>query len=326
MRGHCPGPRGAPPVIQGMTSILVIKLGALGDILLAEGALRDIRVAHPGAHIAVLTRRAFVPLLSRCPWVDRVIADDSAPRWRLDQMWALGRRLAVEGIGRVYDLQNSRRSRFYRRWLLRKVPASAIDRGCALPFVHPDPLSLPVPERHAGQLRDAGMEVRHAERPFPDWMRADVDALLAGASIEAPFLVLLPGASKRHAGKRWPHYAELSRRVHDCGLRVVTIPGPDEADLGLGYAGCVLRVGARPLDLFELAGVLDRAAFVIGNDSGPTHLAALLDRPGLALFGSDHADPRITGMDRRRLQVLQAPDVAGIGLATVLQAVPSELV
>ncbi|HRQ64615.1 MAG TPA: hypothetical protein PKZ76_07120, partial [Xanthomonadaceae bacterium] len=116
-----------------MTSILVIKLGALGDILLAEGALRDIRAAHRDAHIAVLTRRAFLPLLSRCPWVDAVVADDNAPRWRLDRMWALRRRLRAGGFERIYDLQNSRRSRFYRRRLLSGIPASAADGDCALP-------------------------------------------------------------------------------------------------------------------------------------------------------------------------------------------------
>jgi ADP-heptose:LPS heptosyltransferase len=305
-----------------MRSILVIKLGALGDILLADGALRDIRAAHSGARIAVLTRRGFARLLSRCPWVDEVIADDNAPRWRLDRMLALGRRLRAGAFTRIYDLQNSRRSRFYRRYLLAGVPASAIGTDCALPFPHPDPRSLPVPERHAGQLRAAGIAVAHAAHPRPDWMRAEVDELLAAAGIRAPFLVLLPGASARHPHKRWPHFAELSHRLAAAGHRVVTIPGPDEADLGTGYAGTVLRVGARPLDPFELAGVLDRADFVIGNDSGPTHLAALLDRPGLALFGSDHADPRITGMDRRRLAILEARRVADISLERTLPAIP----
>jgi ADP-heptose:LPS heptosyltransferase len=305
-----------------MDSILVIKLGALGDILLAEGALRDIRAAHPDARLSVLTRRAFVPLLSRCPWVDEVVADDNSPRWRLDRMAALRRRLRAGGFVRIYDLQNSRRSRFYRCWLLRGTPASAADADSALPHRHGDPRRLPVPERHAGQLRDAGIVTSHAEHPFPGWMRGDVAGLLGEAGIAAPFLVLLPGASKRHPGKRWPHYASLSRRLTDAGLSVVTVPGPDEADLGPGYGGVVLRVGGRPLDLFELAGVLDQAAFVIGNDSGPTHLAALLDRPGLALFGGDHADPHRTGMDRRQLKILQAPQLAEITLESVLAAIP----
>lgn len=47
--------------------ILIVKLGALGDILLAEGAIRDVRAHHPEACISLLTRRPFAPLLARCP-------------------------------------------------------------------------------------------------------------------------------------------------------------------------------------------------------------------------------------------------------------------
>jgi len=63
-------------------NVLVIKLGALGDIVFADGALQDIRAWHPGAHITLLTRRGSAALMQRCPWVDAVIADDNAPRWR----------------------------------------------------------------------------------------------------------------------------------------------------------------------------------------------------------------------------------------------------
>lgn len=306
-----------------MKAILVIKLGALGDILLVDGALRDIRLAHPDACISVLTRRPFVPLLARCPWVDKVLADDNAPRWRLDRMWRLGRMLRAQCFDRIYDLQNSRRSRFYRRRLLPGTPASAADTQCAFPHHHRDPRTLPVPQRHADQLRDAGIPVHHAEHPCPDWMRVGVDPLLSAAGIAPPFVVLLPGASKRHVRKRWPHYQALSRRLAALGHSVVTVPGPDEHDLGPGFGGVVLRNGGRPLDLFELAGLLDRAAFTVGNDSGPTHLASLLDRPGLALFGSAHATAHVTGMDRRQLKVLEAPSVADIPMEQVLAAIPS---
>ena len=48
-----------------MAAILVVKLGALGDLLLADGALRDLRAHHPGDRIVLLTRRAFAPLMAR---------------------------------------------------------------------------------------------------------------------------------------------------------------------------------------------------------------------------------------------------------------------
>lgn len=305
-----------------MKAVLVIKLGALGDILLAEGALRDIRTAHPDARVAVLTRRAFGALLRRCPWVDEVIEDDNAPRWRLDRMLALRRRLRAHAFGRVYDLQGSRRSAFYLRWLVGGgVERSGTARGCSHPLRHPAPKSLPVLERHARQLRDAGIAVEHTPRPRPDWMCAPVDGLIAAAGIAPPFVVLLPGSSARHPGKRWPHYAALSHALTARGVNVVTIPGPDERGLGHGYAGTVLTAGERVLDLFELAGVLREAAFVVGNDSGPTHLAARLGAPGLALFGADGPGAEATSMASDRFRTLAAADLSALAVDTVADAV-----
>ena len=98
--------------MESRDNILVIKLGALGDIVFADGALQDIRAQHPGANITLLTRGGFAPLMRRCPWVDTVIADENAPRWRLDRMLELRHRLAKGSFKQVYDLQNSRRTRF----------------------------------------------------------------------------------------------------------------------------------------------------------------------------------------------------------------------
>lgn len=304
-----------------MNRVLVVKLGALGDILLAEGALRDIRAAHPAAHIAVLTRRAFAALLARCPWVDEVIVDDNAPRWRLGRMLALRRRLRAGRFERVYDLQNSRRTAFYFRWLLGGTEWSGGVRGCSHPHRHPQPKSLPVLERHAGQLRDAGIAVAHTPHPNPVWLCAPVDTLLRGAGVAPPFIVLLPGSSARHPRKRWPHYAALAQVLTARGLSVVTVPGPDEREIARGFAGVVLTAGARVLDLFELAGVLREAAFVVGNDSGPTHLAARLGAPGLALFGAGHADAGITSMASARFRTLTVPDLAALPAETVADAV-----
>ncbi|HEV8694883.1 MAG TPA: hypothetical protein VGQ93_11990, partial [Lysobacter sp.] len=145
------------PQATAVQRVLVIKLGALGDIVFADGALRDIREHHPQAHITLLTRRNFAVLMRRCPGVDTVIEDDNAPRWRVDRMLALRRFLAAGGYDRVYDLQNSRRTRFYRRWLSPRntvwsqQPRDAGKRGA-------------VTARYAAQLRAAGIAVRYADQ------------------------------------------------------------------------------------------------------------------------------------------------------------------
>jgi ADP-heptose:LPS heptosyltransferase len=299
-------------------SILVVKLGALGDVLLAEGALRDIRGHHPGAKLSLLTRRGFAPLLARCPWVDQVLVDENRPRWRLDAMWRLARMLRGAGFERAYDLQNSRRSRFYLGRLWRGC-WSGDGPGCPLPHPHPAPKSLPVLERHAGQLAAAGISVRHTPMPGADWLCAPVDDLLANPVLAGrPYVVLLPGSSARGAGKRWPHYAELAARLLAGGLVPLTVPGPAEGDAFDALPGlCLREADGRALDLYRLAGVLRRAHAVVGNDSGPTHLAASLGRPGLALFGCERQQAARTCLARGRLQLLAAPGFAGLDAGAV---------
>jgi ADP-heptose:LPS heptosyltransferase len=311
-RGYGAGP---------MDEILIIKLGAFGDVLQAEGALADIRAHHAGARITVLTRGAFRRILERCPSVDRVWVDEDAPRWRVDRMAALARRLRSGGFWRVYDLQDSARSRFYVRWLMpRGIEWSGTPAAASHRHRHPAPKSLPSLERLAGQLADAGVPVRRTPVPDVSWMAADVSGLLAGLG-GAPFVLLLPGSSARHPHKRWPGYAELARRLEAEGHRVVSVPGPEELGLAPSLPGTVLvRPDGKALDFFELAGVARAAALVIGNDSGPTHLAAHLGARGLALFGRSHLPARMTGVERPGFRALEVERLADLPVDDVLEA------
>lgn len=284
-----------------MATVLVVKLGALGDLLLADGALRDLRAHHAGDRIVLLTRRPFARMMARCPWVDGVLVDENAPRWHLPRMHALARQLRLPGPVRAYDLQNSRRSAFYRRWLLPAVDWSTGE--CVSGRKGP---VTPVLERLALQLAQAGVSAGHVRAPHPAWLAAPLPATVQPA-LAAPYAVLLPGASARHAHKRWPGYAELAQLLRRDGMHVVTVPGPDEMRVLGGMPGTVLLDDGRPLDIPQLATVLLGARVVVGNDSGPTHLAAHLGCRGVALFGDRGATPEQTGILRPGFTALAAP-------------------
>jgi len=275
-----------------VASVLVVKLGALGDLLLADGALRDLRAHHRGDHLVLLTRRPFAPLMARCPHVDEVVGDDNAPRWRLNRMAALARTLRGYRFDRAYDLQNSRRSVFYARWLLPaahwSTGESASGRGVA---------ATPVLERHAAQLAGAGVPVVHARAPYPAWLPEPLPAAVS-ARLRPPYAVLLPGASARHPEKRWPGYADLAGLLQADGLQVLSVPGPDEMDALGTMPGEVLLDAGLPLSIPHLATVLQGARCVVGNDSGPTHLAAHLGCRGIALFDGRGNPPAQTGILR----------------------------
>ncbi len=294
--------------------ILVIKHGAFGDVIQAEGALRDIRENHPDAFIAVLTMRPYRALLERCPHVDEVMVDERAPRWRLDRMMALRQRLRAAQFDMVYDLQNSPRTSFYFRWMLKDCRWSGTAKGCSHPHRAKNPKRIRTLDRLAGQLTDAGLAVRHTPVPDVSWLADDVSALLAQAGVTKPYIVLIPGCSARHPQKRWPHYKALAERLIAAGHEIVLAPGPDEVEIARSIPGiCIEKT-----NWMALAGILKHARFVIGNDTGPSHLAAHLGTQGLALFGT-HMPAERTGIIRENFGAIEVENLAGLPVDRVYE-------
>ena len=291
---------------MAMRHVLVIKLGALGDVLLAQGALADLRRFHAGARITLLTRRAYAGLMAGCPWIDAIAVDPHPPRWRLDRWWRLRGMLRGLAAEAVYDLQDSSRSRIYRRWF------------AGIPW-HPLPGCGNALERLAAGLASAGVPCVSTLTPDTGWLAANVSDL----TLPTGAVVLLPGSSAKHVHKRWPGYAALATRLVAAGYPVLTVPGPDELDACRNLPGrIVVEADGRPLSIPRLAGVLRQAAVAVGNDSGPTHLAAHLGVATVALFGA-HAPAASTGIGRPWVRILEHPDLSGLtvdAVATLVMA------
>ena len=295
-----------------MTSrILIIKHGAFGDIMQAEGALRDIRENHPQADITLLTTPAFRAIMERCPWVDHVMVDAREPRWRLDRMLALRAQLRSPRFDMVYDLQNSKRTAFYYRWMLKGTPWSGTAPGCSHPHRAKDPKKIRTLDRLAGQLEDAGLSIKWSRHPDLSWLADDVTELLEKAGVVKPYIVLVPGCSARHPQKRWPHYDKLAQKLIDEGWCVAMAPGPDEMELAATIPGIRITDVKGLLNWFELAGVLKNAAFVVGNDTGPSHMAAHIGTQGLALFGS-YSPAERTGIIRENFGVIEVENLTAL--------------
>ena len=309
------------PARQKSEKVLVIRLGAFGDVLQSAGAIRDIRAHHPGASLAILTTKPFAKIFEKCPWVDRVLIDPRAPRLRVDQYLRLIVEMRRERFDFIYDLQNSRRTLSYRRWIPSRW--SQKNERQLQDWQSRIGRRLSILERLKIQLEQAGVEAAHALKPDISWMAADVEGVLAGAGLSEGFIVLIPGSSSKHRRKRWPYYAELAAALAAEGFAVATAPGPDEIDLCRALPATMLLDGGEPLDFFQLAGVLRRARFVIGNDTGPTHMAAYLGAKGLALFGP-HTQARATSLDSF-LKIVEVRDLGRLSWQAVLDATTAAL-
>ena len=110
-----------------MSNILIIKHGSLGDIVQISGVLRDIREAHNDKKIFILTTLPYVDVLSRCPDLDGVLLDRRLPRWNIYYILKLKKMLEKYNFSRIYDLQNSSRTSFYRKYLFKNLMWSSTE-------------------------------------------------------------------------------------------------------------------------------------------------------------------------------------------------------
>lgn len=298
--------------------ILVIKHGALGDIVLATGPFAAIRRHHAGDEITLLTTAPYGDWLGRSPYFDRIAIDERPGWWNLAGLLALRQRLIAGGFARVYDLQTSGRSSRYFQLLLpgRRPQWSGIAWGCSHPDADPDRDRLHTIERQRGQLAAAGI----AEVPPPEisWAAADPARFAL-----ADFALLVPGGSAHRPEKRWPlaHYQDLARRALGAGLTPVAIGGAAERDLGATLAAAVPGVrdltGETSLD--ELASLARRARWAVGNDTGPMHLVAAAGCRAIVLF-SAASDPALTAPRGPAVTVLRRAALAGLSADEVMRA------
>lgn len=292
-------------------TVLVIKHGAFGDIVQADGVFRDIRCHYRDARILLLTSSALSNLMARSPYIDEVLIDDRMPLWQWHPHIHLLRRLSQQAIDVVIDLQNSTRSRWYRRLGLRQAQwiyrAGKLTQRSALRGLQ-------------AQLSDANIPTRYALSPDLTWMADDVAALLTRHQVKQPYIALIPGSSAQHIEKRWPYYGQLATLLMAAGYDVVTLLGPDELQLAASIPGHHLANHQQMLTWFELAGVLNHAMFVVGNDTGPSHVASCLNRPGLALFGPTTSAQRAE-IERGEFDTLTVADLHGLSAETVFNHV-----
>lgn len=312
-----------------MRRVLVIKLGALGDFVQALAAMRRIREAHAGAEITLLTTPPYAALGAASPYVDAVETDGRPKGLKVAAMVA---RIRRAGYDRIYDLQTSSRSSFYFQ-LLRPDPPewSGVAAGCSHPHRNPDRDRMHTLERQADQLRDAGVwpdaPTAPGTAPPPDlgWMvAADApERRPAWFDLNPPYALLIPGGSPHRLDKRWPagRYARLAKRLADAGLSVGVIGGAAEAavarEVKEGSAAAHDLTGKT--DFAQIAALAARAALVVGNDTGPTHLAAAAGAPTLALF-SAASEPALCAPRGARVQVLREPLLEHLRLDTVADA------
>jgi heptosyltransferase I len=280
--------------------ILVIKPSAIGDIVHALPVLNLLRRQWPAAQISWLVSSACASLLEGHPQIDELIRFE---RRRFGKGWrkpsaALGlfhftRELRARQFDLVIDLQGLFRS----GWLAWKTgapirigPSEARELGWIFYTHH---VATGFPQGHAVdrylKIADAlGLGREPVEFVFAT---SDSDRQSAADLLEPGkrFAILLPGANWK--SKRWPaeHFAALVAPLRDrLGLESVIVGAAGDRALAAQISGSIDLTGRT--NLRQLVALMERAELVIGNDTGPLHIAAALGRPMVALYGPTNPD------------------------------------
>ena len=104
--------------MKKISKILIIKHGSLGDLIQANGAIEDIKLSNPKSHVVLLTSPHYFQLMNMCPYIDEVLVDKRLPRWNLFYLFSLKKKLSFYNFTHVFDLQNSSRTIFYKKYIL----------------------------------------------------------------------------------------------------------------------------------------------------------------------------------------------------------------
>ena len=301
--------------------ILVVKLGALGNIVLSLNAFAAIRAYHPGARISVLTTAPYAAWLRAAPWFDEVLVDGRPGWWNIPGVRRLRRMLTRPGFARVYDLQTSGRSSYYFRLFPRRAKPewSGIARGCSHPDLDPGRNQRHDNDRQAGQLRQAGIfAIPPADLTWcrGDLARFDLPGDLARFDLPGGIVPLVPGSAPHRPLKRWPaaHYQALAEVLRRVGLTPVVLGTAAETVLARQIPAAVDLTGKTSFG--DLADIARIARFAVGNDTGPMHLLATAGCPSLVLF-SQESDPALCAPRGPKVRVLRRRDLAALDVSSV---------
>lgn len=306
-----------------MNRILVIKHGALGDIVLATGPFAAIRKHHHGEHITLLTTSAFAGLLGKSSYFDEVWIDKRPKLYSLFSFMSLITRIRRGHFTRIYDLQTSERTAWYYKLLGGKRPEwVGTAPGCSHQHNTPERTSLHTVERQRQQLAVAGI----APLPLPDvsWLTANLKPF----KLPQRYMIIAAGGSSHRPGKRWPaiHYGDVCTWLVSKGITPVLIgTNAEGAVLSTIETICPQVINLQGKTGFaEIAQMARGAMFAIGNDTGPMHLIATSGCLSLVLF-SQFSNPTLCSPRGREVTVLREDRLADMKPATVIEWISKRL-
>ena len=313
-----------------MSNILIIKHGSLGDIAQASGAIQDISENHKNDQIFLLTTKPYFDLFKKNPFIHEVILDKRLPRYNLIYLYFLMRELKKHNFSKVFDLQNSSRTTFYKNILF---PKANYEIWSSSKTTLPDDKEkdefdkTSVLERFDHQLKISGLNTSHTMKPDFSWALTDTSEIKSYYNLKK-YILLFPFCSPHLSIKKWPYYNDLIQLIFNKfgdEYKVVTAPGPDEINEAKNINALALLDNGKALNISQLTNLIKDSSFIVANDTGPAHIAAHVEARGLTLFGK-HTTAYKVSIERENFKAIQVTDLNNLGVDKVFERLIDGLV
>ena len=312
-----------------MSNILIIKHGSLGDIAQASGAIQDISENYKNDHIYLLTTKPYFELFKKNPFIHEVVLDKRLARYNLIYLYFLMRELKKHKFSKVFDLQNSSRSTFYKNILFPKAGYETWSNShTTLPRneTKDEFDKISVLERFDHQLKTSGLKTSNTTRPNFSWASSDVGEIKSYYNLKK-YILLFPFCSPHLTIKKWPYYNDLIKHILDKfgdEYKIITAPGSSEINDIKNINALALLDNGKALDISQLTSLISDSSFVIANDTGPAHIAAHVGAKGLALFGK-HTTAYKVSIERENFKAIQVDDLSKLSSEKVFEKLTNSL-
>ena len=312
-----------------MSNILIIKHGSLGDIAQASGAIQDISENHKDDQIYLLTTKPYVDLFKKNPFIHEVILDKRLPRYNLIYLYFLMRELKKHKFSKVFDLQNSSRTNFYKNILFPKAGKEVWSSSITtLPSEKSkdefDKKS--VLERFNYQLSESSLNTFNTLKPDFSWAVTDISEIRNFYKLNK-YILLFPFCSPHLTIKKWPYYNKLIELVtnkYGSEYKIVTAPGPSEIKDAKKINALALLDNGRALNISQLTSLIKDSSFVVANDTGPAHITAHTGTKGLTLFGK-HTTAYKVSIERENFKAIEVTDLNNLSAEKVFERLSNSL-
>ena len=233
------------------------------------------------------------------------------------------RELKKYNFTKVFDLQNSSRTNFYKNILFPKADTGVWSSSITTLPLDKDKNEFDknsVLERFDHQLKESGLSTLNTLKPDFSWAATDISEIKNFYKLNK-YILLFPFCSPHLTIKKWPHYNNLIEKIsnkYGDEYKIVTAPGPNEINDAKDINAIALLDNGRALDISQLTSLIKGSSFVIANDTGPAHIAAHTGTKGLTLFGK-HTTAYKVSIERENFKAIEVSDLSNLSAEKVFE-------